>query len=176
MSNDEYLEEVELEDGLGEEPADDGQLYEHFRIEVDKGQEPVRIDKFLSEHQPHSSRNRIQKAAEAGFIHVNGTPVKSNYKVRAGDVITLMLDRPHYDTTIEPEDIPLEVVFEDDDLMVINKPAGMVVHPGCGNFSGTLVNAIAWHLKDLASYDTTDPEVGLVHRIDKDTSGLLVVA
>ena len=169
----EFEEESLLDIG---ESADDGQLYEHFRIEVDKGQEPVRIDKFLSEHQPHSSRNRIQKAAEAGFIHVNGTPVKSNYKVRAGDIVTLMLDRPHYDTTIEPEDIPLEVVFEDDDLMVINKPAGMVVHPGCGNFSGTLVNAIAWHLKDLASYDPNDPEVGLVHRIDKDTSGLLVVA
>ena len=151
-------------------------LYEHFRMEVDKGQVPIRIDKYLSEHQPHSSRNRIQKAADAGFIHVNGSPVKSNYKVRAGDVITLMLDRPHYDTTIEPEDIPLEVTYEDNDLMVINKPAGMVVHPGCGNFHGTLVNAIAWHLKDLASYDPNDPEVGLVHRIDKDTSGLLVVA
>ncbi len=173
-------EEMELDDEelleAGDEPAGDGQLYEHFRIEVDRGQVPVRIDKFLSEHQQHSSRNRIQKAAEAGFIHVNGTPVKSNYKVRAGDVITLMLDRPHYDTTIEPEDIPLDVVYEDDDLMVINKPAGMVVHPGCGNFNGTLVNAIAWHLKDLQSYDPNDPEVGLVHRIDKDTSGLLVVA
>ena len=156
--------------------VEDDELYEHFRMEVDKGQVPVRIDKYLSEHQPHSSRNRIQKAADAGFIHVNGRPVKSNYKVRAGDVVTLMLDRPHYDTTIEPENIPLEVVYEDDDLMVINKPAGMVVHPGCGNFNGTLVNAIAWHLKDLESYDPNDPEVGLVHRIDKDTSGLLVVA
>ena len=106
-------------------------LYEHFRMEVDKGQVPIRIDKYLSEHQPHSSRNRIQKAADAGFIHVNDKPVKSNYKVRPGDIVTLMLDRPHYDTTIEPEDIPLEVVYEDDDLMVINKPAGMVVHPGC---------------------------------------------
>ena len=173
--NMEYVDEEELLEA-GEEPAADGQLYEHFRIEVDKGQVSVRIDKFLAEHQPHSSRNRIQKAAEAGFIHVNGSPVKSNYKVRAGDIVTLMLDRPHYDTTIEPEDIPLDVVYEDDELMVINKPAGMVVHPGCGNFSGTLVNAIAWHLKDLESYDPNDPEVGLVHRIDKDTSGLLVVA
>ena len=128
MRNDDYLEDVELEEEFDGEPADDGQLYEHFRIEVDRGQVAVRIDKFLAEHQPHSSRNRIQKAAEAGFIHVNGAPVKSNYKVRAGDVVTLMLDRPHYDTTIEPEDIPLEVVYEDDDLMVINKPAGMVVH------------------------------------------------
>ena len=111
---------------------DDEQLYEHFRMEVDKGQEPVRIDKFLSEHQPHSSRNRIQKAADAGFIHVNDRPVKSNYKVRPGDIVTLMLDRPHYDTTIEPEDIPLDVVYEDDDLMVINKPAGLVVLPRWG--------------------------------------------
>ena len=171
------IDDLELmTDDLSEETEGEGQLYEHFRMEVDKGQDPVRIDKYLSEHQPHSSRNRIQKAADAGFIHVNDQPVKSNYKVRPGDVITLMLDRPHYDTTITPEDIPLEVVFEDESLMVINKPAGMVVHPGCGNFNGTLVNAIAWHLKDLATYDPNDPEVGLVHRIDKDTSGLLVVA
>ena len=154
----------------------EGLLYEHVRLEVDKGQDPVRIDKYLSGHQQHASRSRIQKAADAGFIHVNDKPVKSNYKVRPGDVITLMLDRPHYDTTIEPEDIPLEVVYEDDQLMVVDKPAGMVVHPGCGNFHGTLVNAVAWHLKDLAAYDPNDPEVGLVHRIDKDTSGLLVVA
>ena len=154
----------------------DGQLYEHLRMEVDRGQEPVRIDKYMSEHVQHSSRNRIQKAADAGFVHVNGKPVKSNYKVRAGDIITLMLDRPHYDTTVEPEDIPLDVVYEDDQLMVINKPAGLVVHPGVGNFHGTLVNAIAWHLRNLPSYDPNDPSVGLVHRIDKDTSGLLVVA
>ena len=173
----EEIDDLELmTDDPSEELEGDGQLYEYFRMEVDKGQESVRIDKFLSEHQPHSSRNRIQKAADAGFIHVNDKPVKSNYKVRPGDVITLMLDRPHYDTTIKPEDIPLEVVYEDEYVMVINKPAGMVVHPGCGNFNGTLVNAIAWHLKDLASYDPNDPEVGLVHRIDKDTSGLLVAA
>ena len=154
----------------------DGSLYEHFRIEVDRGQVPLRIDKYLSEHTPHSSRNRIQQAAEAGFIFVGDQPVKSNYKVRAGDIITLRLNRPHYDTTIEPEDIPLEVVYEDDVLMVVNKPAGMVVHPGVGNFHGTLVNAIAWHLRNLPTYDPNDPQVGLVHRIDKDTSGLLVVA
>ena len=151
-------------------------LYEHFRLEVDKGQVPIRIDKYLVEHQPHSSRNRIQQAADAGFIHVNDKPVKSNYKVRPGDVVTLMLDRPHYDTTIEPEDIPLDVVYEDDCLMVVNKPAGLVVHPGCGNFHGTLVNAVAWHLRDNPDYDPNSPQVGLVHRIDKDTSGLLVVA
>ena len=176
----EIIEDIELEDeGLLDigEAADDGQLYEHFRIEVDRGQVAVRIDKFLAEHQPHSSRNRIQRAADAGFIHVNGSPVKSNYKVRAGDIITLMLDRPHYDTTIEPEDIPLEVVYEDDDLMVINKPAGMVVHPGHGNYSGTLVNALAFYLGITQGPEGEDERLGvLVHRIDKDTSGLLVVA
>ena len=154
----------------------DGELYEHFRVVVDKGQESVRIDKFLFERMQHSSRNRIQKAADAGYIHVNGTPVKSNYKVRPEDVITLMLDRPKHDNTIEAEDIPLDVLYEDDVLMVINKPAGLVVHPGAGNFHGTLINAIAWHLKDMPSFDPNDPEVGLVHRIDKDTSGLLVIA
>ena len=161
---------------IDDEIEESQQLYEHFRFEVDRGQVPVRIDKFMFEKLQHSSRNRIQKAAEAGFVHVNDKPVKSNYKVRPGDVVTLMLDRPHYDTTIEPEDIPLDIVYEDDQLMVINKPAGLVVHPGCGNFHGTLVNAIAWHLRNLPSYDPNDPQVGLVHRIDKDTSGLLVVA
>ncbi len=151
-------------------------LYEHYRIVVDKGQVPLRVDKFMFEKLQHSSRNRIQKAADAGFVHVNEHPVKSNYKVRPGDVVTLMLDRPQYDSTIEPEDIPLDIIYEDDALMVVNKPAGMVVHPGCGNFHGTLVNAIAWHLRNNPDYDPNDPEVGLVHRIDKDTTGLLVVA
>ena len=159
-------------DGSG----DGSQLYEHFRIDVDKGQQPIRIDKYMFEKLQHSSRNRIQKAADAGFVHVNGRAVKSNYKIRPGDVITLMLDRPHHDTSIEPEDIPLDIVYEDDSLMVINKSAGMVVHPGCGNFHGTLVNAVAYHLRNLTTYDPNDPQVGLVHRIDKDTSGLLVVA
>ena len=155
---------------------DEQQLFEHFRFEADRGQVPLRVDKFMCEKLPHSTRNRIQKAADAGFVHVNDRPVKSNYKVRPGDVVTLMLDRPRHDTTIVPEDIPLDIVYEDSQLMVVNKPAGLVVHPGAGNFHGTLVNAVAWHLKDLASYDPNDPEVGLVHRIDKDTSGLLVIA
>lgn len=153
-----------------------GQLYEHFRLVVDKGQEPVRIDKYLFEHMVYTSRNRIQKAAEAGFVHVNDKPVKRSYKVRPEDVVTLMLDKPPHDSTIEAEDIPLDIVYEDDQLLVINKPAGLVVHPGVGNFTGTLVNAVAWHLKDDEKYDPNNPEVGLVHRIDKDTSGLLVVA
>lgn len=159
-----------------EELEDEQQLYEHFRIVADKGQEAMRVDKFLFEHLQHSSRNRIQKAADAGFVHVNNRAVKSNYKVRPDDVVTLMLDTPRHDTTIQPEEIPLDIVYEDDQLMVINKAAGMVVHPGVGNFHGTLVNAIAWHLRDNAGYDPNDPDVGLVHRIDKDTSGLLVVA
>lgn len=151
-------------------------LYEHWKVVVDGGQQPLRIDKYLAERMQHSSRNRIQTAADAGFIHVNGKPVKSNYKVRPLDAISLMLDRPKHDSTIQAEDIPLEVIYEDADLMVVNKPAGLVVHPGAGNFHGTLINAVAWHLKDLPSFDPNDPEVGLVHRIDKDTSGLLVVA
>lgn len=156
--------------------TDEQQLFEHWKVEVDMGQTPVRIDKFLAEKNPYQSRNRIQQAADSGFIHVNDKPVKSNYKVHPGDVITLMLDRPKHDTSIVAEDIPLDIVYEDDALMVINKQAGMVVHPGAGNFTGTLINAVAWHLKDLESFDANDPEVGLVHRIDKDTSGLLVVA
>ena len=151
-------------------------LYERLRIEVDAGQVPLRVDKFLVEHMPHSSRNRIQTVADAGMLFVNERPVKSNYKVRPGDIVTMMIDHAPYDDKIEPEEIPLEVVYEDDQLLVINKPAGMVVHPGCGNYHGTLVNAIAWHLRNNPDYDPNDPEVGLVHRIDKDTSGLLVAA
>ena len=170
--------DFELTDNLEElcDIGDGQQLYEHWKLQVDQGQTPLRIDKFLAEHMQHSSRNRIQTAADAGFIHVNGKPVKSNYKVRAGDVITLMLDRPRHDNTIVAEDIPLNIVYEDDVLMVVDKPAGLVVHPGAGNFHGTLINAVAWHLRDMQAFDPNDPEVGLVHRIDKDTSGLLVVA
>lgn len=159
-----------------EELEGDGLLFEHIRMTVDKGQIPLRIDRYMFEHLQHSSRNRVQKAARAGMVQVNGKPVKSNYKVRPGDVVSLMLDHPPYDTSIIPEDIPLDVVYEDDQIMVVDKPVGMVVHPGCGNFTGTLVNAVAYHLRNMPSYDPNDPEVGLVHRIDKDTSGLLVVA
>ena len=151
-------------------------LYEHFRVVVDKGQEMMRVDKYLFDRLTNASRNRIQKAADAGFVMANGKSVKSSYKVKPLDVITVMMDRPRYDNEVIPEDIPLEVVYEDRYLMVVNKPAGLVVHPGHGNYHGTLVNAIAWHLKDNPDYDANDPHVGLVHRIDKDTSGLLVVA
>ena len=173
----EYVDE--LDDTLDDvEPVVDNpaELYEHFRVVVDKGQSQVRVDKYLFERLVNSSRNRIQKAADAGLIMANGKPVKSSYKVKPCDVLTVMMDRPRYDNDIIPEDIPLDIVYEDNDLMVVNKPAGLVVHPGCGNYHGTLVNAIAWHLKDYPKYDPNDPQVGLVHRIDKDTSGLLVVA
>ena len=167
-------EDINLQDI--DELEGEPQLYEHFRFVVDSGQEPLRIDKYMLEKLQHSSRNRIQRAADAGFVHVNDRPVKRNYRVRPGDVVTLMLDRPRHDTSIEAEDIPLDVVYEDSQLMVVNKRAGLVVHPGVGNFTGTLVNALAWYLRDVEGYDPNDPEVGLVHRIDKDTSGLLVVA
>ncbi|KAB6536330.1 RluA family pseudouridine synthase [Phocaeicola vulgatus] len=173
----EYVDE--LDDTLDDvEPVVDNpaELYEHFRVVVDKGQSQVRVDKYMFERLVNSSRNRIQKAADAGLIMANGKPVKSSYKVKPCDVLTVMMDRPRYDNDIIPEDIPLDIVYEDNDLMVVNKPAGLVVHPGCGNYHGTLVNAIAWHLKDNPKYDPNDPQVGLVHRIDKDTSGLLVVA
>lgn len=168
----------ELDDSLEDIDSAEGQdgLYEHFRVVVDKGQAPVRIDKYLFERIVNASRNRIQTAADAGFVMANGKPVKSSYKVKPLDVLTVMMDRPKYDNDIVPEDIPLDIIYEDDDLMVINKPAGLVVHPGCGNYHSTLVNAIAWHLRDVPSYNPNDPQVGLVHRIDKDTSGLLVVA
>jgi len=171
-------EEFDQDDSLEDiEPINNAtELYEHFRIVVDKGQSPIRIDKYLFERIVNSSRNRVQKAADAGFVMVNGKPVKSSYKVKGEEVITVMMDRPRYNNDIIPEDIPLNIIYEDDDLMVVNKPAGLVVHPGCGNYTGTLVNAIAWHLRNNPEYDPNDPQVGLVHRIDKDTSGLLVIA
>ena len=175
MTDDLTIDDI-IDEPQGENEAGEPGQFEHWRMTVDTGQQPVRIDKFLAEHMQHSSRNRIQTAADAGCIQVNGKPVKSNYKVRPEDVITLMLDHPKHDSTIQAEDIPLDIVYEDDDVLVVNKPAGMVVHPGAGNFNGTLINAVAWHLRDLKTFNANDPAVGLVHRIDKDTSGLLVVA
>lgn len=204
--------------------APESELFEHFRFVADRGQGPVRVDKFLVDRINGTSRNRIQKAADGGFILVNGRPEKCSYKVRPCDVVQVMMDRPRHTTEILPEDIPLDIIYEDDDLLVVNKPAGMVVHPGHGNYTGTLVNALAHHFIqegidiDLGSADEepqdSDDEsapvpegpasgadgsasgamiaasesepsnrtpdyqkrLGLVHRIDKETSGLLVIA
>lgn len=173
---DELDDELQMEEGNAASGERGDELYEHWKVQVDANQDPVRIDKYLADKMAYQSRNRIQQAADAGFIHVNGKPVKSNYKVRPNDLVTLMLDRPRHETSIKPEEIAINVVYEDDQLMVVNKEAGMVVHPGAGNFHGTLIQAVAWHLRDMPEFDANDPEVGLVHRIDKDTSGLLVVA
>lgn len=156
--------------------GDGRELFEHFRFVADKGQELLRVDKFLALRLQKSSRNRIQQAAQAGCIIVNGRSVKSNYRVKPLDTVQVVMDRPRYDFEIVAEDIPLDIVYEDDTVLVVNKPAGLVVHPGHGNYSGTLVNALAWHFRDTPDYDVSDPRLGLVHRIDKDTSGLLVVA
>ena len=156
--------------------ADGREMFEHFRFVADKGQQLLRVDKFLTDRMEKTSRNRVQQAADAGCVVVNGKPVKSSYKVKPGDVVSVVMDRPRYDFEIIAEDIPLDIVYEDQDLLVVNKPAGLVVHPGHGNYSGTLVNALAYHFKDNPDYDVSDPRLGLVHRIDKDTSGLLVVA
>jgi 23S rRNA pseudouridine1911/1915/1917 synthase len=172
----ESADEIENDADDTELVEDETTLYEHFRVIVDRGQAPIRIDKYLFDKIVNASRNRIQKAADANFVQVNGKAVKSSYKVKPADVITVMMDRPRYDNEVIAEDIPLNIVYEDDTVMVVNKPAGMVVHPGHGNYTGTLVNALAWHMKDDKNYDANDPHVGLVHRIDKDTSGLLVIA
>lgn len=172
---DEFLDEIEDEQvDLPEEET--LSLYEHFRVVADKGQTLLRIDKYLTDRLLHTTRNRIQLAADAGTILVNGVPVKSNYRVKPLDVITIVMTRPPRETEIIPENIPLSIAYEDADLLVVNKPAGLVVHPGHGNYTGTLVNALAYYLKDDPTYDPSDPRLGLVHRIDKDTSGLLVIA
>lgn len=151
--------------------------FERYSCTVDKGQTPVRVDKYLSEHIPGTSRNRIQQAAEAGNILVNAQPVASNYKVKPLDLVQVMLDHEPIDFTIQPENIPLEVVYEDEDVLVINKPAGLVVHPGHGNYEHTLLNALAYYFQQTQAHlDINNPEIGLVHRIDKDTSGLLLIA
>lgn len=174
-----YLEDIEDDELLGNDSdtnTGEVEMHEHFRFVADKGQNMVRVDKFLTDRMEATSRNRIQQAAEAGSILANGKPVKANYKVKPMDVISIVMDRPKRELEIIPEDLPLDIVYEDDDLMVVNKKPGMVVHPGHGNYNGTLINAIAFHLKDDPNYDITDPRLGLVHRIDKDTSGLLVIA
>lgn len=168
----------EIGDFSDDEAIDlDGQeMNEHHRFVVDKGQSPMRIDKYLSMHIVGISRTRIQQAAEANCILVNNSAVKANYKIKPRDVISVVLGYPKHEFEIIPQDIPLDIFFEDDDLIVINKEPGMVVHPGFGNFEGTVANAVAYRLKDIQSFDITDLRPGIVHRIDKDTSGLMVVA
>jgi 23S rRNA pseudouridine1911/1915/1917 synthase len=150
------------------------ELFEHFRFDVPKGQLLLRIDKFLMNLIPNATRNKIQNAATAGDIYVNDVPVKSNYRVKPLDVVRIMLTHPPFENRVDPENIPLDIVYEDDTLLLINKPANFVVHPGHGNYTGTLVNALAYHFDNLPMNSSERP--GLVHRIDKDTTGLLVIA
>jgi 23S rRNA pseudouridine1911/1915/1917 synthase len=166
---------VEQKEDLFDE-QDELDVFEHYKLTVDPGQSQLRIDKFLVNRIDNASRNRIQLAADAGSIIVNGRPVKSNYKVKPGDEISIVMDYPRRELKIIPEEIPLNIVYEDDQLLIINKPAGLVVHPGHGNYTGTMVNGLAWYLKDLPLFNGNDPRPGLIHRIDKNTSGLLVVA
>ena len=149
-------------------------LHEHYAFSVEKGQQPLRIDKYLMNFVENATRNKIQEAAKSGSIFVNNSSVKSNYKVKAFDQIRVLCEYPAYENLLVPEDISIDIVYEDDDLLVVNKAPGMVVHPGHGNYSGTLINALIFHFKNLPVNSTNRP--GLVHRIDKDTSGLLVVA
>ena len=150
------------------------ELFEHHRFVSPKGKSFLRVDKFLMQLIENATRNKIQQAAEKGNIWVNDVPVKSNYRVKPFDVVRVMLEHPPFENHIIPEDIPLNIVYEDDALLVINKPPGLVVHPGHGNYTGTLVNALAFHFDNLPLNSSERP--GLVHRIDKNTSGLLVIA
>ncbi|PHR74060.1 MAG: RNA pseudouridine synthase [Lutibacter sp.] len=157
-----------------EEALENEELYEHFKYTAHEGQEPLRVDKFLMNFIENATRNKIQLAAKAGNVLVNEIPVKSSYKVKGNDVVRVVLTYPPHENLLVAEDIPIDIVYEDDDVMVVNKIAGMVVHPGHGNYSGTLVNGLIHHIENLPTNSNERP--GLVHRIDKDTSGLLVVA
>ena len=161
-------------DNLLEVDFQEESLHEHFSFTADKGQEPLRVDKYLMNRIENATRNKIQNAAKAGSIFVNDKAVKSNYKVKGGDVVRVLFGHPPHENLMVPEDIPIEIVYEDDTVVVINKAAGMVVHPGHGNYSGTLINALLFHFDNLPNNAAERP--GLVHRIDKDTSGLLVIA
>ena len=169
-------DELDNADELDEAESDEVTQFEHYKFIADPGQGLLRIDKFLANRIEGTSRNRIQTAADAGCILVNGVVVRSNYRVKPSEEVTIMMDYPRRELKVIPEDIPLNVVYEDEELMVINKPAGLVVHPGHGNYTGTLVNGLVYRYKDLDLYGGNDPRPGLVHRIDKNTSGLIVVA
>ncbi|WP_339736896.1 RluA family pseudouridine synthase [uncultured Sunxiuqinia sp.] len=170
------VEDKNIDFGDDSEELDDQVMYEHHKLEVDPGQKMLRVDKYLVNRIDNASRSRIQAAADAGNILVNGQAVKSNYKVKPGDEVAVVMDFPRRELKIIPEDIPLNIVYEDDQLIVLNKQPGLVVHPGHGNYSGTLVNALAYYYTDLPLFKSADPRPGLVHRIDKNTSGLMVVA
>jgi 23S rRNA pseudouridine1911/1915/1917 synthase len=163
-------------------PEEEQALFEHFRFVIDKGQDPLRIDKFLMNRVENATRSKIQQAAEAGTIHVNGKPVKSNYRVKPGDIITILFAQPIREIELIPQDIPIQIVYEDKELIIVNKEAGMVVHPAYGNYKGTLMNALVYHFANLPvrEYNNKDIDArirpGLVHRIDKNTSGILVIA
>ena len=165
-----------MKDIEGNYTEDQDDLFEHYSIKVDANQQLLRIDKFLMDRLPNVTRNRVQAAIKDGFVKVNEGNIKANYKVRSNDEIVISLPEPPRDTDVVPENIALDIVFEDDDLMVVNKPAGMVVHPAYNNWSGTLVNALVYHFNNLPTMKDNEGRPGLVHRIDKDTSGLLVVA
>ena len=172
QQEDPFFDETDLPDEI-EELA--GQ-FEHHRFVADPGQGLMRVDKFLTNRMLGTSRNRIQLAAEAECILVNGKPVKSNYRVKPNDEVTVVMDYPRRETKIIAENIPIHVIYEDEELLIVNKPPGLVVHPGHGNYTGTLVNALAFRFQELPLYGGDDPRPGLVHRIDKNTSGLLLVA
>ncbi len=179
--DDDFIEdEIALEDGgecEGEVvEGEGGELFEHFRFEVDRGQSPLRLDKYLAINMRNSSRSKIQSAADEGQLLVNGVAQKASYKVRPGDIVTIVMSRPKFRNEIIAEDIELNIAYEDADLLLVNKEAGMVVHPGHGNYRGTLVNALTHHLKGMELLEDSDMRAGLVHRIDKNTSGLLVIA
>ena len=156
--------------------TEENQLYEHFKYTVDPGQSPLRIDKWLFNKIENISRHRIQETAKNGNILVNGKAVKANYKVKPEDEISIVFEYPPREIEIIPENIPLNIVYEDDELLVVNKPAGMVVHPSYGHYSGTLINALAYHLKGNKLFESDDERPGLIHRIDKNTSGILLIA
>lgn len=155
---------------------DNEDLFEHYRIEADAGQSLLRIDKFLQDRLPNASRNKIQSAIKEGYVKVGDREIKSNYKVKPGDIITIALPEPPRDTEVDPENIPLDIIYEDASVLLVNKPAGMVVHPAYNNWTGTLVNGLVYHFRHLPQMAGNEGRPGLVHRIDKGTSGLLVVA
>jgi 23S rRNA pseudouridine1911/1915/1917 synthase len=165
-----------MEEPINDDEQDDELLFEHHRIVADPGQSLLRIDKFLNTRMGNVSRSKIQQGIENGFVKVNEASIKSNYKVHPGDIIIISFPKPPRDTEVKPENIPLNIVYEDDHLLIVNKAAGMVVHPAYNNWSGTLVNALAYHFQNLPQLPGNEGKPGLVHRIDKDTSGLLVIA